>query len=119
MKRFDQVRLVSDRTKFGQVAWVTRPDEETTATGPLWEVHVQWGGEGGNVQGHYLSDLRRETFLEFILKRPGYVGKTPLPFVIYCLLVWLGLTLSVPAIGAVFIALFFGFQYANFKGWTR
>lgn len=48
IKRFQQVRLVSDPSQFGQVAWVTRPDEETTTTGPLWEVQVQWGAEGGN-----------------------------------------------------------------------
>lgn len=117
-KRFTQVRDSKVSKWYGQVVDIDHTNVVNGVdVGNPKPYYVQWmDGSSGWDDGKY---LRRETFLEFILKRPGYVGKTPLPFVLYCFLVWLGLLFSVPAFGAVFIALFFGFQYANFKGWTR
>jgi hypothetical protein len=115
MKPFTQVRLLSDPSRYGQIVAVADPRYPHSQH----DVQVAWDGDDGKPTGHEWDEIRRETFLEFILNRPGYVGKTPLPFVLYCFLVWLGLLFSVPAFGAVLIALFFGFQYANFKGWTR
>ena len=116
MKRFEQVRLIADRTKFGQVAWVTHPEEETTATGPLWEVQVQWGGEGGDVTGHYLSEIRPETFLEFLFKRPGYIGKMAWPWAVWFFAVMCMVGIKVPVIAIPFVLLYFSAQWLNFKG---
>lgn len=118
IKRFQQVRLVSEPSQFGQVAWVSDA-QETPTTGPLWEVHVQWGGEGGAVRGHYLSEIRPETFLEFLFRRPGYIGKTAWPWAVWFFAIIILVGFAEPLIAAPFVMLFFASQWLNFKGIFR
>ena len=115
MKRFEQVRLIADASRYGQLAWIEDRTEDAT-TGPLWECSVQWAGEGGNTRGHYFSEIRPETFLEFLFKRPGYIGKMAWPWAVWFFAVMCMVAIKVPVIAIPFLLLYFSAQWLNFKG---
>ena len=117
MHRFQQVRLIADSSRFGQLAWIEDRTEDAT-TGPLWECSVQWAGEGGNTRGHYLSEIRPETFLEFLFMRKT-VGKANGMFAAFCVLAWGAMLFPAPVIAMSFMAFFFLVQYIYFKGILR
>jgi hypothetical protein len=124
MKRYQQVRLLSDPTRYGQISWVD-DTPEMPETGPKWPIHVQWAGFNGDVTGHMLHEVRPETFTEFCLQRGLSFGKAGHGLVLVWLLMfgatlaaiyhdWLAAGLLVAVLGLFTLG-----TWLNFKGWIR
>ena len=117
MKRFDQVRLIADPTKYGQIAAV-REQEDTEETGPLCDLNVQWAGEEGDPTCHDFEEVRLETFLEFLFMRKT-IGRMNGMLAAFCVFVWAAMLVPAPVISMSFVAFFFLVQYIYFKGILR
>ena len=104
-----QVRHIDDPSIYGQVAVLADPAYD----GPQHDVQVQH--QSGTIAGYYITELRRETFAEFLFRRKGYVGKQS---AIHALLwhVGMGLTLVMGAwyIAAPMLAIYYVAQYLDY-----
>jgi hypothetical protein len=85
----------------------------------MWDIAVQWAGEGGKTTGQMIDDVRPETFFEFCFRRPGYFGKMPRLKAAYILAVYIAVTIYAPWVGAPFLPILPLFTWLSFKGYIR
>jgi len=117
-KRFTQVRDTKLRWYYGQVVDIDHTNVVNGVdVGNPRPYFVQWMEGSSQWESEYF--LRRETFLEFLFRRPGYMGKHRFAHALFWNAFMVGVGIAAWWIALPFFVGYYFWHYLNFKGILR